>query len=156
MKEKIVVSQKESINKLEELLNLYKDRAIIVLWTSCSGKTTFLKTIKNAHDMDELIFPLLTKEEHDYVCQDPWTEEIGETMTKRVKEKIKVKKWEPVFWTVRLDSDLIIYLNVEDDVLKKRTEKRKAKFENIKNMQKSIEEDLKNSDTEIIEFIITK
>lgn len=31
MKEKIVVSQKESINKLEELLNLYKDRAIIVL-----------------------------------------------------------------------------------------------------------------------------
>ena len=156
IKEKIIASEKESVEKLQELLNQYKDKLVVVVGTSCSGKTTFLKNIKNAHDMDELIFPLLTKEEHDYVCQDPRTPEIWETMTKWVKEKVKLKKGEPIFGTVRLDSDIVIHIKVEDDLLKERTEKRNAKFENIKNMQKDIEDDIENSNAEVIEFLIKK
>ena len=77
-------------------------------------------------------------------------------MTKWVKEKVKLKKGEPIFGTVRLDSDIVIHIKVEDDLLKERTEKRNAKFENIKNMQKDIEDDIENSDAEVIEFLIKK
>ncbi|MEI7563211.1 MAG: hypothetical protein WCJ39_06190 [bacterium] len=77
-------------------------------------------------------------------------------MTKWVKEKVKLKKGEPIFGTVRLDSDIVIHIKVEDDLLKERTEKRNAKFENIKNMQKDIEDDIENSNAEVIEFLIKK
>ncbi|MEI6118521.1 MAG: hypothetical protein WCP92_04795 [bacterium] len=76
LKEKIVVSQEESIDRLQRLLDYYTDKLVVVVATSCSGKTTFLKHIKNAYDMDALIFPLLTQEEIDYVCQDPRTPQI--------------------------------------------------------------------------------
>lgn len=77
-------------------------------------------------------------------------------MTKWVKEKVKLKKGEPIFGTVRLDSDIVIYIKVEDDLLKERTKKRNAKFENIKNMQKDIEDDIENCNAEVIEFLIRK
>ena len=49
------------INKLQDLLNKNRDKKVVVIGTTCAGKTTFLKEIKNAFDMDKLIFPLLTK-----------------------------------------------------------------------------------------------
>lgn len=40
-------------------------------------------------DMDELIFPLLSEEEKDYVCTTPWTEEIGKKMDELVHKKLR-------------------------------------------------------------------
>ena len=140
--------------KLQCLLDENRDKQIVVLGTTCTGKTIFLKTIKNAHDMDELIFPLLTKEEKDYVCQHPWTEKIGATMTKLVKEKIKVEKGTPLFGTVLLDCDLIVYLKISDKLLKERVESRKAQFIDAKNMQKQIEQEIKESNIPKVEFIV--
>ncbi len=162
LKETIITTEKESTYKLKSLLEQYKDKLVVVVATTCSGKTTFLKSIKNAHDMDNLMFwtsnspSLLSKEEKDYVCQKIRTQEIGRTMTKRTKERIKVEKGKPLFWTVVLDSDIIINLKIEDELLKERTEKRNVDFKNAKNMQKSIENELKESDAEVIEFVITK
>ena len=41
--------------------------------------------------MDEIIFPLLTEQEKEYVCQTPWTEEIGKTMDRLVRERVKIQ-----------------------------------------------------------------
>ena len=56
-----------------------------------------------------------TEKEKISVCQVPWTKEIGKIMNKLVKDKIKVKKGYPVFGTVVLDCDLIVYLDISDN-----------------------------------------
>lgn len=45
-----------------------------------TGKTTLINDLNIGLDMDNEIFPLLTKEEIEYVCSTPWTEEIGKKM----------------------------------------------------------------------------
>ena len=142
------------INKLQNLLNKNIDKKVVVIGTTCTGKTTFLKEIKNAFDMDELIFSLLTREEKEYVCQSPWTPEIGKTMNKLVKERIKIEKSKPLFGTVLLDCDLIIYLKISDGLLKERVSKRKSDFVDAKNMQRSIDKQIKNSDISMVEFSV--
>ncbi len=134
-----------SSEKLKELLDKNKDKRVIIIGTTCSGKTTMMQGIKDAEDMDELIFPLLSKEESDYVCSPVWTEEIGKTMTRLVKERVKVKKGKPLFGTVVLDCDLIIFLDIDDELLKERCKKRKANFANAENMQKQIIHEVKKS-----------
>ena len=127
-----------TIEKIEETLNKNKDKRIVVIGTTCTGKSNFVKKIKNAKDMDSLIFPLLSKKEKDYVCRTPWTKEVGKTMTNLVNDKIKVEKGVPFFGTVLLDCDLIVYLDISDNFLKERCMKRKADFKNAKDMQKMI------------------
>ncbi len=100
--------------------------------------------------MDKEIFPLLTKEETDYVCSSPWTEEIGEKMDELVRTKLKSEVGKPLFGTVLLDCDLIIYLHINDELLKERTQKRNADFINAKNMQIKIEKEIKNSNIKSI------
>src|SRR3989344_6661608 len=93
--------------RLQEILDKNRDKRIVVLGTTCTGKSTLTRKISNARDMDEEVFPLLTKEEADYVCQTPWTPEIGETMERLVRGKVKAEAGKPVFGTVVLDADLI-------------------------------------------------
>lgn len=71
-----------------------------------------------------------------------------------VKEKIKVQKGKPLFGTVVLDCDLIIFLEIDDKLLKERTEKRKAKFESAKDMQKMIKQEITDSKISSITFKI--
>lgn len=141
-------------DELRNLLEQNKDKRVIVVGTTCSGKSTLVKNIKNTYDMDELIFPLLTKEEKKYVCQSPWTLEIGKTMSRRVRERIRVEKGKALFGTVILDCDLIIYLKISDKLLKGRVLNRDSDFVDAKNMQLSIEKQIKKSNIRSIEFFI--
>jgi len=146
----------ELICELNQILDNNRDKRVVVVGTTCAGKSTLLKNIENAYDMDDLIFPQLTKEEHGHVCHyDVWTPEIGKTMIGLVKDKIKIEPGKPVFGTVVLDSDLIVYLCISDDLLEKRTKMRNAKFENAKNMQNLIEDEIKKSIVPVIEFLIS-
>ena len=131
------------LEEIKEILEKNQDKRICVLGTTCTGKSTLLKDIPYALDMDKIIFPLLTQEEKDYVCQTPWTEEIGDCMDKLVKEKIKISVGSPVFGTVIIDSDLLVYLDIDDELLKSRTQKRNVDFTNAVNMNKSIIEEIK-------------
>lgn len=132
----------ELAHDLRKILETYKDRRAVVVGTTCTGKTTLLKDIPDARDMDELVFPLLSKEESDYVCQTPWTPEIGATMTRLTKERVRVWSGKPVFGTVLLPCDLVIYLHISDALLKERTQARGANFEDAKKMQSAIENEL--------------
>lgn len=100
--------------------------------------------------MDEEIFPLLTEEETEYVCRTPWTQEIGNRMDELVRTKLSIKQGTPMFGTVLLDCDLIVYLHINDDLLFERTKLRNTDFSNAKNMQLKIEEEIKKSNIPII------
>ena len=138
--------------QLQQLLELHKDKRIAVVGTTCAGKSTFLHHIPQARDMDELVFPLLSQEENSFVCHYPWTEEIGKTMTRLTKERVHIIPGQPVFGTIVLDSDLIIYLQISDNLLHERTNLRKAHFEDAKNMQRQIETEITNSGIPKIDF----
>lgn len=133
---------------IEELRQIFidnKDKRICVLGTTCTGKTTLINESNMGVDMDEEIFPLLTEEENEYVCQTPWTEEIGNKMDELVRTRLRINPGVPMFGTVLLDCDLIVYLHITDDLLLERTKSRNVNFNNAKNMQLKIEEEIKKS-----------
>lgn len=136
------------MSNIEQLIEIFEenmDKRICVLGTTCTGKTTLIKGTNIGLDMDEEIFPLLTEEETEYVCRTPWTQEIGNRMDELVKTKLSIKQGTPMFGTVLLDCDLIVYLHINDDLLLERTKLRNTDFSNAKNMQQKIEEEIKNS-----------
>ena len=133
---------------IEELSEIFKenaDKRICVLGTTCTGKTTLIHDTNIGLDMDDEIFPLLTPEETEYVCRTPWTEEIGNKMDELVRTKLSIKPGTPMFGTVLLDCDLIVYLHINDELLLKRTKLRNIDFINAKNMQQKIEKEIKES-----------
>lgn len=144
------------VEELKEIFDKNKDKRILVIGTTCTGKSTLIKSLGIGLDMDKVIFPLLTKEESDYVCQTPWTKEIGEKMTYLVKTKLKIQKGEPLFGTVLIDCDLIVYLHINDVLLKKRADLRNVDFTNAKNMQTEIEEEIKNSNIKVVTLEVTE
>ena len=142
--------------QLKTIFNENKDKRIVVLGTSCTGKTTIINKLNMGLDMDEEIFPLLTKEESDYVCSTPWTEEIGIAMDNFVRSRLKVVPGFPMFGTVLLDCDLIIYIDISDDLLLERVNKRGVNFSDVKRMKEKIESEINNSDIDVIILNITK
>ncbi len=139
-----------SIDNLVAIFNENSNKRICVLGTTCTGKTTLINESNIGLDMDKEIFPLLTQEETDYVCSTPWTEEIGNKMNELVRSKLFIKPGTPMFGTVLVDCDLIIYLHISDDLLLERTNLRNADFINAKNMQKKIENEIRNSGIDTI------
>lgn len=144
------------IEEIKEIFNNNKDKRILVIGTTCTGKSTLIKKIGVGLDMDKEIFPLLTKEESDFVCQTPWTKEIGEKMDYFVRTKLKINPGLPLFGTVLVDCDLILYLHINDELLKKRTDLRNVDFTNAKNMQIKIEEEIKDSNKKVVILEITE
>ena len=144
------------VEELKEIFDNNKDKRILVIGTTCTGKSTLMKSLGIGLDMDKVIFPLLTKEESAYVCQTPWTKEIGEKMTYLVKTKLKIQTGEPLFGTVLIDCDLIVYLHINDVLLKKRTKLRNVDFTNAKNMQTEIEEEIKKSNIKVITLEVSE
>lgn len=127
-----------SVDHLITIFSENKDKRI----TTCTGKTTLINHSNIGLDMDKEIFPLLSKEETDYVCSTPWTEEIGEKMNELVRAKLSIRSGIPMFGTVLLDCDLIVYLHISDELLLERTKLRNADFMNAKNMQQKIEKEI--------------
>ena len=139
-----------SIENLMKIFSENQNKRICVLGTTCIGKTTIINDLGIGLDMDEEIFPLLSEEETDYVCSTPWTEEIGEKMDELVRERLSIQPGFPMFGTVLLDCDLIVYLHISDELLLERTNLRNADFMNAKNMQQKIEREIKESGLETI------
>lgn len=143
-----------NIEELNQIFESNKDKRICVLGTTCTGKSTLIDKLDQGVDMDKEIFPLLTDEERDYVCQTPWTKEIGKKMDDLVRTKLSIKPGVPMFGTVLLDCDLIVYLHIDDELLEKRTESRNADFDDAKNMQQKIEDEIDRSTIETIKIEI--
>lgn len=139
---------------LIDLLTKHVDKRIAVLGTTCTGKSTMLAHIPGARDQDKEVFPKLTQAEADYVCQVPWTEEIGRTMSKFVRERVISEAGRPVFGTVVIDCDLIILLKISDELLSSRVALRKVQFTDAKNMQAKIIQDVIASAIPYVEYSV--
>lgn len=144
--------------KVEELLVENKDKRIVIVGTTSSGKSTLLRSLKSrgvaAHDMDELVFPKLTPQEEAEVTRTPWTPDIGRRMKELAKKYVQIKQGEPVFGTIVFDADLIVYIHIADSLLRKRSESRNVSFDDAKNMQRQIEDEIKSSSLPVIEVLV--
>lgn len=133
------------------------DKRICVICPSCVGKSTLIKYLPEAIDMDELLFgnkecsgiPLLSEEEINYVC-GPWTPEVGSFMAEKARELISIKPGQPVFGTIVFLSDLIIEITLPDDILIERAVQRGENVEDVFNMKKQIEDEIEKSGIEKI------
>lgn len=96
----IKTSSQETINTLKAIFEKHEDERICVLATTCCGKTTLLRQIPNCVDLDDELWPQLSKEEADFISQKPWTQEIGDFIDKLVYEKISIKL---LFSSYRID-----------------------------------------------------
>ncbi len=131
----------ETINTLEAIFEKHRNERIYVLATMCCGKTTLLEQIPNCVDMDSIAFANITDEEAALISQTPWTKEIGDAVDKIVYRNVKVKPGSPVFGTVIVDCDIVIYLDISDELLAKHCQKRGANFADAKQMKQAIEGD---------------
>lgn len=133
----------ETVMKLEEIFNNNQSKRICLLGTTCCGKSTLQKEFPEAIDMDDALWPTLSEKEEAYICQKPWTKDIGIFTSKIVKERVKVQPGHPLFSLIVLDCDLIVYLNISDELLHRHCEKRGASFEDALNVKLAIENSLK-------------
>lgn len=140
--------------KLYEILKLFADRRVVVVGTTCSGKSTLQQQIPGTLDMDKLIFPLLTEQERTFVCQDQWTEEIGEFMTEVTRQRVNIEPGKPLFGTVVLDADVIVHITISDQLLQERTAMRNVSFENAKNMQAQLEQNIVRAGVPVVHFCV--
>ena len=96
----------------------------------------------------------MSQVESDYVCQEPWTEEIGRTMTRLVRERVSTKVGQPLFGTVVIDADLVVLLKISDSLLKERVGRRKVRFEDAKGMQAQLEQEVRESGIPWVEYTV--
>ena len=128
--------------KLEEIFNKHRSNRICVLGTTCCGKSTLQSLFSQAIDMDEALWPTLTPEEEAYICQKPWTSEIGKFTSRLVKERVVIQPGHPLFSLILLDCDVLVYLDIPDDLLRKHCLNRNASFEDAKNVKMAIEQSI--------------
>lgn len=137
----IQTSAQETLNALNAIFGKHKDERICVLATTCCGKTSLLRQIPGCVDLDDELWPQLTKEEAEFISQKPWTNEIGDFIDKLVYEKISVKAGHPLFTTIIVDCDVVVYLDISDKLLAEHCQKRGNSFLDAKNVKNSVEED---------------
>ena len=137
----IQTSAQETINALKAIFDKHKEERICVLGTTCCGKTTLLRQIENCVDLDDELWPQLTKEEADFISQKPWTSEIGDFIDKLVEKKVSVKPGHPLFTTIIVECDVVIYLDISDGLLEAHCKNRGVDFTDSKNVKEAVEED---------------
>ena len=144
--EAVVIKHDDSLlEELKSVLSQNTDKRITVIGTTCTGKSTLLKEMPECVEMKD-ISPALTDEERTFVNQSPWTPEIGEKMFEIRGEKAKLEIGKAVFGTViAKNTDLIVYLKIYDEVLRKRVNFRNGNFDDAKAMQKWIEKKIADS-----------
>ncbi len=135
----IKTSAIETINALNAIFEKHKNDRICVLGTTCCGKSTLKEQIPGTVDMDEVLWPLLTKDEEEYICQKPWTTEIGAFTRKLVKERVTIKAGQPLFSLILLDAEVIVYLDISDELLAEHCIKRGNDFQDAKKVKDAIE-----------------
>lgn len=146
-----------AVEKMKKLFANNIEKRICVVGSSCVGKSTLLGYLPEAVDMDDLLFgnkqkgisPLLTQKEIDYIC-GVWTPEVGQFMTQKANELIKIEAGHPVFGTIVFPSDLVIEITVPDNILRERIRRRNTDEKDVFNMKVQIESEIEKSGIEKI------
>jgi len=145
---------------IQNILLSYASKRVAILGPPCAGKSTILRHISEALDMDVVLFPQLSAAEKQVVFRKPWSPSIGREMKHLARSRITVSPGHPVFATVVLEVDFIVYLKIDDGLLKKRIARRQQDrqqaFNDVKGIQEQLEADILRSGIPFIEFPITE
>ena len=173
---------KEHAETLESLLEKYKDKKVLVLAPPSVGKSTILQHIKDGVDLD-VVFDDMPEEFKRYVLHherpfmfidgdkktlkytekefDPdnsehqtYLKETTKLLTEYTQSKINIEAGRPAFGSTLIDSDVIIYLKISEEELKKRIESRNistlrlVQLERVKAIKNNLEADLERLKSE--------
>lgn len=173
---------KESAETLESLLEKYKDQRVLVLAPPSVGKSTILQHIKDGVDLD-VVFDDMPEEfkrrvlhhENPFMFIDgdketlKYTEKefdpndddhqayLRETtglLTNYTQGKVSIEAGRPAFGSMLLDSDVVIYLKISEEELKKRIDSRNmntyrlAQLGRVKAIKNNLEADLERLKSE--------
>jgi ABC-type phosphate/phosphonate transport system ATPase subunit len=131
----------ETINTLKAIFEKHRNERVCVLATMCVGKTTLLKQIPGCVDMDAEVFSQITEEESAFINQSPWTKEIGDEVDRLVYKYANIKPGCPMFGTVIVDCEAVVYLDISNELLSKHCKKREANYEDALKMKEAIDGD---------------
>lgn len=137
-------TKKDTMNTLEAIFDKHKHERIIVLSTTCVGKTTMIELMPDWVDVDVLLGELMTEEEIAFCGQVPWTEEIGAVYDEIMFGRVKVEPGHPLFCSVVLDCEVIVYLDISHEILLSHCKKRGVDFNYALQMKDEIEKDWNN------------
>ena len=118
------MSASKTVKELKGIFARHKDERVCVIGTICCGKTTLLEQIPNCVDLDAELWPQLTKDEAAFISQTPWTQEISDEIDRLIYERITVKAGFPLFGSVILDCEAVVYLDIDDELLMEHCKKR--------------------------------
>ena len=136
----------ETLNTLKAIFEKHKDERVCVLGTICVGKSTLLNQLPEykCEDLDDVLWPSIPEEEKNLMNQllkEPWTTELGNEIDRLIYKYGKVKPGCPLFTSVILDCEAVVYLDISDDILADHCKKRGDSFEDSKNIKEAIEGD---------------
>ncbi len=144
----------KTIEELRSALIKNQDKKITVIGTTCVGKSTFLRNIPEGIEIGKLA-PPLTEEEKDFYYHAPLTKENNDKMRELVARRAFVKAGKPAFGTaIANGTELIVYLTIDDKLLKKRVADRKVSFAYAKAMQGFIDDEVKESGLPVITIMV--
>jgi len=129
---KEIKAEQATIQKLKEIFENNTEKRILVLGTTCAGKTTLLKSLPECRDMDGLVWALLSKEAQKELDNPSWTDDMSKTWREHVikaKQIIKIEAGHPLFAATSFDSDMVVYLNISENILRERTTNRGVDYE---------------------------
>ena len=134
----------DTINTLKAIFEKHKLERVIVLSTTCVGKTTIIDKMSHCVDVDVLLGECMTAEEIAFCSQVPWTEEIGKVYDEIMFERVKVKPGHPLFCSCVLDCEAVVYIDISKENLLNHCEKRGVDFYYALQMKEEIEKDWNN------------
>lgn len=173
---------KKSAETLELLLEKYKDQRVLVLAPPSVGKSTILQHLKDGVDLDAVFDDMpeefkrrvlhhenpfmfidgdkktlkYTEKEFDPNDDDhqAYLRETTELLTNYTQGKVSIEAGRPAFGSMLLDSDVVIYLKISEEELKKRVDLRNtntyrlAQLDRVKAIKNNLEADLERLKSE--------
>ncbi|MCL2373000.1 MAG: AAA family ATPase [Defluviitaleaceae bacterium] len=139
--------------KLRGIFDENVDKRILVLGTSCCGKTTLLRDFPEGRDMDELIWAMLPEETQKRLDNTTWDEDMQNIWRQHVidaKQIIKIEPGHPLFAATLFASDIIVYLNIREETLRERVKKRGEDYAKVAANNERIKEEIRVSGLPVI------
>jgi hypothetical protein len=133
----------ETINTLAAIFEKHSQERVCVIGTICVGKTTLLRRLSGfgCEDLDSVLWPNLPDEETAFLSQRPWTEEMGAEIDRLIRRDVRIRPGHPLFTSVIVDCEVVVYLDIADDILAEHCKKRGEDFTDAKSIKEAIEED---------------
>jgi len=141
-------ADRATVRKLKKIFKSHADKRILVLGTTCAGKSTLVKSLPGCLDQDDVCWALLPKDLEEKLLSGPWTEEMVASWNghvERAAQTVEIEAGRPLFAGSLFKSDIIVYLNVGEEALRERAKTRGMPYETASGYNEEIKKKLKET-----------